>query len=115
MAKLQALQAYLQESIGRKLDSMVLSDVGELTLEVPVDSWLEVTDFLRRNEKKYVLVKFLYFISKIKSKYVFEILFHLSLCLESILYFSFPQIMRYKMSESSLIWFETKERFKFIE
>ena len=50
MAQLELLQKYLQESIGRKLDSMVLSDVGELTLEVPVDSWLEVADFLRRNK-----------------------------------------------------------------
>lgn len=51
MAQLEVLQEYLQESIGRKLDSMVLSDVGELTLEVPVDSWLEVADFLHRNKK----------------------------------------------------------------
>lgn len=50
MAQLEFLQDYLQESIGHKFDSIVLSDAGELTLEVPVDSWIEVADFLRRNE-----------------------------------------------------------------
>ncbi len=51
MAQLESLQHYLQEHIGSKLDSIELSEFGELTLEVPVDSWLEVADFLRRNEK----------------------------------------------------------------
>lgn len=50
MAQLKALQLYLEKYIGHKADSIVLSDIGELTVEVPVDSWLDVANFLRRDE-----------------------------------------------------------------
>lgn len=50
MAQLKALQLYLEKYIGHKADSIVLSDIGELTVEVPVDSWFDVANFLRRDE-----------------------------------------------------------------
>nr|CAA6829977.1 MAG: NADH-ubiquinone oxidoreductase chain C (EC [uncultured Thiotrichaceae bacterium] len=50
MAHLQFLKQYLHEYIGHRIESIDLSDSGELTLEVSADSWLEVADFLRRNE-----------------------------------------------------------------
>lgn len=50
MAQLQFLQQYLQENIGHKFDKVVLSAAGELTLDVPTDCWLEVANFLRRDD-----------------------------------------------------------------
>lgn len=50
MAQLEFLQHYLQEYIGEHIDSSELSEQGELTLEVSAEHWLEVANFLHRND-----------------------------------------------------------------
>ncbi|MEZ5538238.1 MAG: NADH-quinone oxidoreductase subunit C [Thiolinea sp.] len=50
MAYFEFLQQYLLEYIGDKIDSTYLSEHDELTLEVPAEHWLEVANFLCRNE-----------------------------------------------------------------
>ena len=46
---LEFIRDYLQEGLGDKLSATKLA-LNELTLEVPVDQWLEVARFLRHNE-----------------------------------------------------------------
>ena len=46
---LEFIKDYLQEGLGDKLSSVVLA-VGELTLDVPANQWLEVCRFLRHDD-----------------------------------------------------------------
>lgn len=51
-SKLEELQAYLNLHLEGKVSSSVLA-LGELTLEIPVRSWLDVCNFLRHDDQTH--------------------------------------------------------------
>lgn len=48
--RIETLQAYLRQNLQHKIAADSISPSGELTLDIASENWLEVTNFLRRDE-----------------------------------------------------------------
>ena len=48
--RIETLQAHLRQNLGNKIAADAVSVCGELTLDVSSENWLEVANFLRRDE-----------------------------------------------------------------